>query len=55
MLHPFRDEAWTDAFKELLAGLTHYPDFGRLELDLQAMQTEVKAAADAWYAKARTL
>ncbi|HTM76843.1 MAG TPA: bifunctional [glutamine synthetase] adenylyltransferase/[glutamine synthetase]-adenylyl-L-tyrosine phosphorylase, partial [Devosia sp.] len=55
LIHPFKAEAWTEAFRELLAGLTHYPDFGRLELDLQAMQTEVKAAADAWYEKARGL
>ncbi|MEO8685918.1 MAG: bifunctional [glutamine synthetase] adenylyltransferase/[glutamine synthetase]-adenylyl-L-tyrosine phosphorylase, partial [Devosia sp.] len=55
LLHPFKDEAWTDAFKELLAGLTHYPDFGRLELDLKAMQAEVKAAADGWYERARGL
>ena len=55
LVSPFKDEAWTDAFKELLAGLTHYPDFGRLQLDLKAMQAEVKAAAEAWYAKARGL
>jgi glutamate-ammonia-ligase adenylyltransferase len=55
LVHPFKDEAWTDAFKELLASLTHYPDFGRLELDLKSMRAEVSVAADAWYAKARTL
>ncbi len=46
---PFKDEAWTDAFRELLAGLTHYPDFGRLELDLKSMRAEVKARCRAWY------
>jgi [glutamine synthetase] adenylyltransferase / [glutamine synthetase]-adenylyl-L-tyrosine phosphorylase len=55
LVNPFKDEAWSAAFKELLAGLTHYPDFGRLELDLAAMQSEVKAAADAWYEKAKGL
>ena len=55
LVHPFKDEAWTDAFKELLAGLTHYPDFGRLQLDLEAMRAEVSAAAEAWYEKARAL
>jgi glutamate-ammonia-ligase adenylyltransferase len=52
LVHPFKEEAWSDAFKDLLANLTHYPDFTRLELDLAQMQAEVTAAADAWYAKA---
>ena len=55
LVSPFKDEAWTDAFKELLAGLTHYPDFGRLELDLVQMRGEVSAAAAQWYEKARGL
>ncbi|MET3896707.1 glutamate-ammonia-ligase adenylyltransferase [Devosia sp. UYZn731] len=55
LVHPFKDEAWTEAFKELLASLTHYPDFGRLELDLKSMQAEAKTAAELWYAKARAL
>ena len=55
LVSPFKDEAWTAAFKELLAGLTHYPDFGRLELDLTAMRTEVSAAAAKWYEVARGL
>ncbi|KKB86633.1 hypothetical protein VW29_01310 [Devosia limi DSM 17137] len=55
LVNPFKDEAWTAAFRELLAGLTHYPDFTRLELDLKAMQAEVHAASTAWYAKARGL
>ncbi|WP_332702139.1 bifunctional [glutamine synthetase] adenylyltransferase/[glutamine synthetase]-adenylyl-L-tyrosine phosphorylase [Devosia sp.] len=55
LISPFKDEAWTDAFKELLAGLTHYPDFGRLELDLLQMRSEVSAAAAKWYEKAREL
>ncbi|UXN73431.1 hypothetical protein N8D56_21555 [Devosia sp. A8/3-2] len=50
---PFKEEAWTAAFKELLAGLTHYPDFGRLELDSAAMRAEVQEAADARYEKAK--
>ncbi|WP_375449519.1 bifunctional [glutamine synthetase] adenylyltransferase/[glutamine synthetase]-adenylyl-L-tyrosine phosphorylase [uncultured Devosia sp.] len=55
LVHPFKDEAWTDAFREVLAGLTHYPDFSRLELDLRAMQAEVNTAAQAWYASASRL
>ncbi|UXN70086.1 bifunctional [glutamine synthetase] adenylyltransferase/[glutamine synthetase]-adenylyl-L-tyrosine phosphorylase [Devosia neptuniae] len=55
LVSPFKEEAWTAAFKELLAGLTHYPDFGRLELDLAAMRAEVQDAADAWYEKAKGL
>jgi glutamate-ammonia-ligase adenylyltransferase len=55
LVSPFKDEAWSEAFKELLAGLTHYPDFGRLELDLAAMKAEVSAAAAKWYEKARAL
>jgi len=55
LVHPFKQEAWSEAFRELLAGLTHYPDFGRLELDLKAMQAEVEAAAQQWYERAVTL
>ena len=55
LVSPFKDEAWTAAFKELLAELTHYPDFGRLELDLVAMRAEVSKASAAWYEKARHL
>jgi glutamate-ammonia-ligase adenylyltransferase len=55
LISPFKDEAWTGAFKELLASLTHYPDFVRLELDLVQMRGEVSAAAAKWYEKARRL
>jgi glutamate-ammonia-ligase adenylyltransferase len=55
LISPFKDEAWTSAFKELLAGLTHYPDFTRLELDLVQMRSEVSSAAAKWYEKARGL
>ncbi len=55
LVSPFKDEAWTAAFKELLAGLTHYPSFDLLELDLKAMRGEVSAAAAKWYEKAREL
>ena len=55
LVSPFKAEAWTGAFRDLIAGLTHYPDFSRLELDVAAMQTEVQAAAEAWYARAREL
>ena len=52
---PFKDEGWTDAFRDLLAQLTNTPSFARLSDDLKEMQGEVRAAAAHWYAKARTL
>ncbi|MBD8065311.1 bifunctional [glutamine synthetase] adenylyltransferase/[glutamine synthetase]-adenylyl-L-tyrosine phosphorylase [Devosia sp. PTR5] len=55
LISPFKDEAWTPAFKDLLAHLAHYPDFGRLELDIAQMQGEVEAAASHWYEKAAAL
>ena len=51
LISPFREEAWTPAFKDLLAQLSHYPDFARLELDVAQMQGEVEAAARDWYAR----
>jgi glutamate-ammonia-ligase adenylyltransferase len=50
---PFRDESWSRAFKDLLAGLTHYPSFERLADDLASMQQDVTAIAGRWYEKAR--
>ncbi len=55
LVSPFKDEAWTPGFRDLLARLCHYPDFDRLELDVREMQGEVEAAATAWYARARAL
>jgi glutamate-ammonia-ligase adenylyltransferase len=52
---PFKAEGWTAAFHDLLAGLTNYPSFSLLADDLKAMQGEVSAAAETWYAKARAL
>ncbi|HEV7276169.1 MAG TPA: bifunctional [glutamine synthetase] adenylyltransferase/[glutamine synthetase]-adenylyl-L-tyrosine phosphorylase [Devosiaceae bacterium] len=52
---PFRDEGWTDGFRELLAQRTNSPSFERLADDLRSMQQEVIAAAAEWYAKARTI
>ena len=52
---PFKDEGWTDAFRDLLAQLTNTPSFARLSDDLKEMQGEVRAAAAHWYAKARAL
>jgi glutamate-ammonia-ligase adenylyltransferase len=52
LVDPFRDEGWTDAFRDLLAQLTNEPTFARLSEDLVEMQGEVKAAAAAWYASA---
>lgn len=55
LVSPFKEEAWTAGFRDLLARLCHYPDFERLALDVRAMQAEVEAAATAWYARARAL
>jgi glutamate-ammonia-ligase adenylyltransferase len=52
---PFRDEGWTDAFREMLAQRTNAPSFERLAADLTEMQSEVSAAAEEWYEKARAL
>jgi glutamate-ammonia-ligase adenylyltransferase len=52
LINPFKEEAWSPAFRDLLAQLAHYPDFGRLELDVKDMQAEVEAATAAWYEKA---
>ncbi len=49
LTHPFRDEVWTPAFRSLLASLSNYPDFPRLELDLQQMQGRVNAASKYWF------
>jgi len=55
LVSPFKEEAWTPTFKELLAHLSNYPDFGRLELDIAQMRGEVEAAMSQWYGKARAL
>ena len=52
---PFKDEGWTEAFRELLAQRTNTPNFERLADDLREMQAEVSAAAAPWYEKARRL
>jgi glutamate-ammonia-ligase adenylyltransferase len=52
---PFKEEGWTDAFRELLAQRTNTPNFERLQSDIMEMEAEVSAAAEAWYAKARGL
>lgn len=55
LVSPFKEDAWSPAFKELLAQLSHYPDFSRLQLDIVQMQGEVSAAAAAWYESAKSL
>jgi glutamate-ammonia-ligase adenylyltransferase len=52
---PFKDEGWTPAFRELLAQRTNMPTFDRLEVEIRAMEREVSAAGEAWYARARGL
>jgi glutamate-ammonia-ligase adenylyltransferase len=52
---PFKDEGWTEAFRELLAQRTNSPSFSRLAADIAEMQGEVSAAAGKWYAKAKGL
>lgn len=49
LMDPFKDEAWTTSFKELLAQLANYPDFAQLQADLPQMQADVIAIADNWY------
>jgi len=55
LLHPFKQETWSEAFQDLLAQLTHYPDFARLELDLAQMRREVLQASADWYERAARL
>ena len=50
---PFKEEGWTDAFRDLLAQLTNEPTFLRLAEDLVEMQGEVRDAAARWYERAR--
>ncbi|RYE88082.1 MAG: bifunctional [glutamine synthetase] adenylyltransferase/[glutamine synthetase]-adenylyl-L-tyrosine phosphorylase, partial [Hyphomicrobiales bacterium] len=50
---PFKDEGWTDAFRELLAQRTNTPTFQRLVDDIAEMRAEVSAAAEGWYERAR--
>jgi glutamate-ammonia-ligase adenylyltransferase len=52
---PFRDDGWTDAFRELVAQLANAPSFSRLVEDLDEMRGEVRDAAARWYERARTL
>lgn len=51
LVYPFREDAWTPAFRELLARLTNYPDFSRLTADMETMQGEVRDATKRWYDK----
>ncbi|RUT30973.1 bifunctional [glutamine synthetase] adenylyltransferase/[glutamine synthetase]-adenylyl-L-tyrosine phosphorylase [Arsenicitalea aurantiaca] len=53
LVDPLKDAGWTPAFRELLAGLTHYPSFERLTDDIAAMRGEVEAAASDWYGRWR--
>ncbi len=50
---PFKEEGWTEAFRELLAQRTNTPNFDRLASDIREMEAEVSAAGEAWYARAR--
>ncbi|MEO6012809.1 MAG: bifunctional [glutamine synthetase] adenylyltransferase/[glutamine synthetase]-adenylyl-L-tyrosine phosphorylase [Devosia sp.] len=52
---PFKDEGWTDAFRDLLAQLTNEPNFQRLREDLAEMQAEVRSATPLWYERAKRL
>lgn len=52
LVHPFAEESWTGAFRELLAELTNFPNFERLQSELVEMGAEVRSSADAWYALA---
>lgn len=50
---PFKDEGWTAAFRELLAGLMNFPNFARMSEEVASMREEVSAAAAEWYERAR--
>lgn len=50
---PFKDDGWTDAFRELLAQRTNMPSFERLRDEIGEMQREVSVAEMVWYEKAR--
>lgn len=52
---PFKDEGWTEAFRELLAQRTNTPNFERLAADVREMEAEVSAAAEGWYARAERM
>lgn len=52
---PFKDEGWTDAFREMLAQRTNTPNFQRLVDDIAEMRGEVSGAAEGWYGRARGL
>jgi len=47
---PFKETSWTPAFKELLAELTHLPDFARLESAVQSATEDVQRISADWYA-----
>src|SRR5690606_8614591 len=49
---PFREEGWTDGFRELLAQRANAPSYERLAEDLKSMQEEVTVAAAGWYEQA---
>ena len=53
LVDPFKDEGWTEAFRELLAQRTNTPNFERLRAEIADMQLEVSAAATWWYEAAR--
>jgi len=52
---PFKDEGWTEAFRESPRAAHRCPSFSRLAADIAEMQGEVSAAAGKWYAKAKGL
>ncbi len=44
LVRPADKDQWTDAFRDLLARLTNYPDFDRLQQDVARMKEEVRQA-----------
>lgn len=51
LVHPFAEEDWTGAFKSLLARLTNFPDFIRLENELAQMKRTVIKARKIWFSE----
>ena len=46
---PFDNESWNEAFRELLARLTDFPDFARLEVHMENIRNRVKIASRHWF------
>ncbi|MCB9993446.1 MAG: bifunctional [glutamine synthetase] adenylyltransferase/[glutamine synthetase]-adenylyl-L-tyrosine phosphorylase [Hyphomicrobiaceae bacterium] len=55
LAEPFREEGWTDAFKDQLARLNNAPDFERLVATVENATATVRAGRDLWFEKVAEL